>query len=44
MPTLPIKLMNFTATNMNNQQVQLKWTTEMETNNKVFLIQRSGRR
>jgi hypothetical protein len=39
---LPVNLVNFTATKMNNQQVQLKWTTETETNNKVFLIQRSG--
>lgn len=39
--TLPISLSNFTATNLNDQAVQLNWTTETETNNKVFLIERS---
>lgn len=38
---LPIKLLDFTATNLNNQQVQLNWTTETETNNKTFEIERS---
>ena len=40
--TLPINLLEFTATNVNNQQVQLNWTTETETNNKTFGIERSA--
>ncbi len=39
--TLPIKLVDFTATNENNKQVLLQWTTETEINNKQFNIQRS---
>jgi len=39
--TLPVSLVDFTATNSNDQAVQLIWTTETETNNKVFLVERS---
>ena len=39
--SLPIKLVDFTATNENNKQVLLQWTTETEINNKQFNIQRS---
>jgi hypothetical protein len=39
--TLPVSLVNFTATNINDRQVQLNWATETETNNKTFLVERS---
>jgi hypothetical protein len=37
---LPIELLNFSAT-PNNNQVDLQWTTAMESNNSYFTIERS---
>ena len=39
--TLPIQLVNFTATNVLNQYVSLKWQTSMEENNDHFDVERS---
>ena len=39
---LPIKLLSFTATNDNDKQVLLDWTTENEINFKGFEIERSA--
>ncbi len=39
---LPITLKSFTATNINNEYVSIKWTTTMELNNDHFLIERSS--
>ncbi len=38
---LPVTLSNFTATVQNNNKVLLQWTTQQETNNKGFTVQRS---
>jgi F5/8 type C domain/Secretion system C-terminal sorting domain/Fibronectin type III domain len=38
---LPIALISFTATNINNEYVSIKWTTAMELNNDHFQIERS---
>jgi len=38
---LPVELLNFTATPMDNGRVLLKWSTATETNNAYFSIQRS---
>ena len=38
---LPIELLNFTARNINNQEVLLEWTTATETNNDFFTLERS---
>jgi hypothetical protein len=38
---LPVTLVNFTATNINNDYVELKWATEQEVNNDYFEVQRS---
>ena len=39
--TLPIQLVNFTATNVQNQYVLLKWQTTMEENSDHFDVERS---
>lgn len=39
---LPIRLLDFSAKNINNQTVQLDWTTATETNNARFEIYRSA--
>ncbi len=39
--TLPIQLVNFTATNVLNQYVSLSWQTSMEENNDHFDVERS---
>jgi F5/8 type C domain/Secretion system C-terminal sorting domain len=38
---LPISLLSFTATNINNEYISVKWTTSMEENNDRFEIERS---
>ena len=38
---LPISLLSFTATNINNEYISIKWTTSMEENNDRFVIERS---
>jgi len=38
---LTVKLVEFTATNIDNQYVALKWTTDTEVNSKYFEVQRS---
>ncbi len=38
---LPIELLKFTAVLVNNEYVQLKWTTSSEINNDYFSIERS---
>ncbi|MFN4233466.1 MAG: T9SS type A sorting domain-containing protein [Bacteroidia bacterium] len=38
---LPIKLLNFSAININNQYVKLYWQTALEINNDFFTIERS---
>jgi len=38
---LPVGLTDFEALVLNNNAVQLKWTTETETNNDFFTVQRS---
>jgi hypothetical protein len=39
--TLPIELLNFNATALNNDQVKLDWQTASEINNDYFTIERS---
>lgn len=39
--TLPVELLSFSATLMNNDQVLLKWATASELNNDYFTIERS---
>ncbi len=39
--TLPIKLLSFTATNVDNNSIYIKWQTASETNNDYFTIERS---
>jgi trimeric autotransporter adhesin len=39
--TLPITLLNFTATYQNNKTVALQWNTAQERNSKLFIIERS---
>jgi hypothetical protein len=39
---LPVKLISFTGTNVNNQYIQLKWVTSSEINSKYFDVMRSG--
>ena len=36
---LPVELLSFNATNINNQQVQLNWSTASEKNNATFEIE-----
>jgi len=38
---LPIELISFTGDLMDNNSVLLKWTTETETNNNYFLVEKS---
>jgi hypothetical protein len=38
---LPITLVNFTAKNVNNDYISLRWTTAMEQDNDYFLIEHS---
>ena len=38
---LPIELLNFTATNVNNSYIRLDWQTAMEENNDHFEVERS---
>ncbi|HTQ29392.1 MAG TPA: discoidin domain-containing protein [Puia sp.] len=38
---LAIKLASFTAQNIDNQYVSIRWTTSMEMNNNYFIVQRS---
>jgi hypothetical protein len=38
---LPVTLISFTATNINNDYVSLKWTTSLEENNNYFRIEHS---
>jgi hypothetical protein len=38
---LAIDLINFTASNINNQNILLKWSTSAEINNKYFGVERS---
>jgi hypothetical protein len=40
--TIPVKLVNFSASPSGNDAVQLKWTTASEQNNARFLIERSA--
>ena len=39
--TLPVEIINFTGERINNNQVNLKWTTSSEVNNDYFTIERS---
>lgn len=39
--TLPIKLLSFDATPINNKEVELRWITTAEINNDYFTIERS---
>ncbi|MCH2021297.1 MAG: hypothetical protein MK207_02355 [Saprospiraceae bacterium] len=39
-PSLPVELLNFEAQRLNPTSVQIDWTTETETNNSGFEIQR----
>jgi hypothetical protein len=39
---LTVKLISFTATNIDNQYVALKWATDTEVNSKYFEVQRSS--
>jgi len=39
---LTVKLIDFTADNINNQYITLKWTTDTEINSKYFDVQRSS--
>ncbi len=38
---LPVELISFRATKINNEQVQVKWSTASEKNNDFFTIERS---
>lgn len=38
---LPVELLSFTATLIDNKKVDCKWSTATETNNNYFIIQRS---
>lgn len=38
---LPVEFLNFTATNIENRQVKLKWSTATEINNDYFTVERS---
>jgi hypothetical protein len=40
--TLPVELVNFTATLLTDQQVQLEWTTASESENSHFEVQKSS--
>ncbi|MEO9146385.1 MAG: choice-of-anchor Q domain-containing protein, partial [Ginsengibacter sp.] len=39
--TLPVKLLSFSGSSINNQAVRLNWVTATETNNKGFAVLRS---
>ena len=38
---LPVKLISFTASNINNQYIGVKWSTSSEIDSKYFDVQRS---
>ncbi|HEY5368871.1 MAG TPA: T9SS type A sorting domain-containing protein [Hanamia sp.] len=40
--TLPVQVINFNAQLVNNSSVDLSWTTETETNNNYFTIEKSS--